>query len=268
MTDASKTYVYVFDNYVAQFVDGIDAGAHKHGAYQLSMSLDGRRHRCGPTPDDTLPALGHLVAPNTTHCLNSASGQQVLFLIAPQSTIARRLGSRHLGDSGFGVLPVDLIDRDAIADLRPAIDEGWPAHRVGRSCDALLGTLSESPWANAADLHPAIRAAITLIHGELAHPVSADDLARRVGLSTSRLLHLFKEQMGTPLRPHIQWLRLSNAMVRIADRTSITDAAAGAGFADGPHLTRSMRHYLGLRPSDLIDHPDIAIELCLTSPDE
>jgi len=265
MADASKTYVYLFDNYVAQFVDGIDAGAHKHGAYQLSISLDGSEHRCGPAPGETRPALGHLVAPNTPHCLDSASGQQVLFLIAPQSTIARRLRSRHLGDSQFSVLPVDLIESHAIADLRPAIDEGWPASRVGPRCDALLDLIAESPWSSAADLHPAVRAAIGIIYEELRNPISADDLAGRIGLSTSRLLHLFSEQMGTPLRPHIKWLRLSDAMVRIAEGTSITDAAARAGFADGAHLTRSMRQYLGLRPSDLIDHPDISIELCLRS---
>jgi len=37
--DASKTYLYMFDNYIAHLVDGVDAGAHKHGAYQLSSGL-------------------------------------------------------------------------------------------------------------------------------------------------------------------------------------------------------------------------------------
>lgn len=264
MADAGKTNIYVFDHYVAQFVDGIDAGAHKHGAYQLSISLDGREHRCGPAADDTRLAKGHLVAPNTLHCLNSVSGQQALFLIAPESALARQLGSRYLDDAGFGVVPPQTIDAAAVADLRPAIDERWVACRAGPLCETLLHGLTESPWAGAVDLHPAIRAAIGIVHSELRSPISADDLARRVGLSTSRLLHLFSEEMRTPLRPHIQWLRLSDAIVHIASGTSITEAAAHAGFADGAHLTRSMRRYLGLRPSDLIDHPDIKIELCLT----
>jgi AraC-like DNA-binding protein len=38
--DASRTWVYRFDNLVVNLVDGIDAGSHKHGAYQLSISLD------------------------------------------------------------------------------------------------------------------------------------------------------------------------------------------------------------------------------------
>ena len=268
MADASKTSLFVFDNYIAMLLDGIDAGEHKHGAHQLSVSLDGQPHRCGPDRDLMRPGLGHLVAPNTPHVLNSDSGQQVLFLIAPQSTIARELGSRHLADSGFGVLPADVVDQLATDELRPAIDEGWSGKEVGSSCDALLETLARSPWSSSADLHPAIRATIGFVHQELRQPVSADDLAHRAGLSTSRLLHLFKEQMGTPLRPHIQWLRLTDAMVHISNGVSITDAAARAGFADGAHLTRSMKQYLGFRPSDVIDHPDMKIEICLTNPAE
>lgn len=266
MGDASTSSLFVFDNYVATLVDGIDAGAHKHGAHQLSISLDGQRHRCGPNRDHSVLGHGHLVAPNTPHVLHSESGQQVLFLIAPQSTIARELGSRYLAESGFGVLPAGVVDRRAIAELRPAIDEGWPGSEVGAACDALLGTLVESPWRSADDLHPSIRKAVGVVHAELRQPISADDLARRVGLSTSRLLHLFKDHMGTPLRPHIQWLRLTDAIVLIANGTSITDAAAQAGFADGAHLTRTMKQFLGLRPSDVIDHPDMTIEVCLTNP--
>lgn len=268
MVDASTTSLFVFDNYITTLVDGIDAGEHKHGAHQLSISLDGHAHSCGPNRDHMSSGLGHLVAPNTPHVLHSNSGQQVLFLIAPQSTLARELGSRHLDDSGFGVLPAGVVDQRAITELRPAIDEGWSGSEVGAACDVLLETLAESPWSSATDLHPSIREAVGFVHAELQRPISADDLARRVGLSTSRLLHLFKEQMGTPLRPHIQWLRLTDAMVQIARGTSITDAAAQAGFADGAHLTRSMKQYLGLRPSDVIDHPDMHIEICLTNPIE
>jgi AraC-like DNA-binding protein len=265
MVDASKTSLFVFDNYIATLVDGIDAGEHKHGAHQLSISLDGRPHRCGPDRDQSVLGFGHLVAPNTPHVLHSESGQQVLFLIAPQSTIAQELGSKYLTDSGFGVVPTDAVDQRAIAELRPAVDEGWSGPRLGSACDALLETLAESPWSSATDLHASVREAVGHLHAELRQPISADDLASRVGLSTSRLLHLFKEQMGTPLRPHLQWLRLTDAMIQISNGTSVTEAAAHAGFADGAHLTRSMKQYLGLRPSDVIDHPDIDLEVCLTN---
>ena len=60
MMDASKTYLYVFDNYTVHLVDGIDAGAHKHGAYQLSISLDDHVHKVDPSADLRRAGRGHL----------------------------------------------------------------------------------------------------------------------------------------------------------------------------------------------------------------
>lgn len=263
--NASKTYLYVFDNYIAQLVDGIDAGAHKHGAYQLSISLDGDVHMVGPRSDRRRPGLGHLTGPNTPHSLNSCSGQQVLFWIAPDSTLGRHLGSTYLDDSGFGILPPDVIDRLCIGELRPAISEGWSGRDIEPICDGVLDALADQPLSRSSELHPAVRDSMEIIHAQPHYAISADDLADRVGLSTSRLLHLFKDEMGTPLRPHLQWLRLTDAIRRVVGGSSITDAAAAAGFSDAPHLNRSVQQYFGLRPTDFVDHPDIRIELCLTA---
>ena len=265
---ASRTHVYVFDNYIAQLVSGLDADVHKHGAYQLSISVDEIPHRSGPRKDVQREAMGHVCGPNTPHSLNSGPGQQVLIWIAPQSTLGRHLGSAHLDDSGFGLLPDDLVATLPVGELRSAIDEGWAGSDVASACDRILDALVDEPWSSAADLHPAIRQAVEIIHTQHQYGISADELASQVALSTSRLLHLFREQMATPLRPHLQWLRLTDSLQRIVGGESVTDAAVAAGFFDAPHLNRAVQQYFGLRPSDLADHPDISIEVCLTEPAE
>lgn len=262
--DASKTYVYIFDNYVAQLVDGLDADVHKHGAYQLSLSVDGRPHLVGPSKHAQRVAMGHLSGPNTPHALNSCSGQQLLFWVAPQSTLGRHLGARYLDATGFGIVPDDVVDRVGAVGLRPAIAEGWSAPELARACDQVLAAMVDEPWADSADLHPAIRDAVAIIQSQPQFSVAADDLAERVALSTSRFLHLFREQMGTPLRPYLRWLRLTDALRRVAVGESITDAAASAGFSDAPHLNRSAQEYFGLRPSDFAAHPDITVEVCVS----
>ncbi len=263
---ASRAHVYIFDNYIAQVVAGLDADVHKHGAYQLSISVDGTPHRVGPRKDVQREALGHLSAPNTPHALNSGSGQQVLFWIAPQSTLGRHLGSAYLGDSGFGVIPDDVVALLRVGELRSAIADGWTGHDVAAVCDGLLDSMVDDPWSRAADLHPAVREAVEIIQAEHQYAVSAEELGARVALSTSRLLHLFRQQMGTPLRPHLQWLRLIESLRRIAAGESVTEAAVAAGFFDGPHLTHAVRQYFGFSPSDFADHPDITVEVCLTTP--
>ncbi|MDW3218232.1 MAG: AraC family transcriptional regulator [Acidimicrobiales bacterium] len=264
--DASKTNVYVFDNYIAQLVDGLDADVHKHGAYQLSVSVDGCAHEVGPHKDARRRALGHLTGPNKPHTLNSCSGKQVLIWIAPESTLGHHLGSTYLDDEGFGVIPDDVVAGLPVAELGPAIEEGWTGREISPVCDRFLGAMVDEPWSNSADLHPAIRDAMEIIDAQPQFAISAKELASRVALSTSRFLHLFTEQMGTPLRPHLQWLRLTDALRRVADGESVTDAAAAAGFFDAPHLNRSVQQYLGLRPTDFAAHPDITIEVCLSMP--
>ena len=263
---ASRTHMYIFDNYVAQLVAGLDADVHKHGAYQLSISVDGTPHRVGPRKIEQRVAVGHLCGPNTPHSLNSSSGQQVLIWIAPQSTLGRHLGSTYLDDSGFGVIPDDVVAMLPVGALRFAIGEGWAGRDVAPVCDRFLDALVDDPWSNAADLHPAIRHAVEIIHTEHHYAISADELASRVALSTSRLLHLFRDQMGTPLRPHLRWLRLTDALQRVVEGESVTEAAVAAGFFDGAHLTHSAQNYFGLSPSDMADHPDITVEFCLTTP--
>ena len=78
---------------------------------------------------------------------------------------------------------------------------------------------------------------------------SAAELARGVGLSSERLRHLFKEQMGLPMRRYVQWLRLLRALTQALGGASMTQAAVDAGFADAAHLTRTSRRMFGLPPT-------------------
>ena len=63
-----------------------------------------------------------------------------------------------------------------------------------------------------------------------ADAVSLNLIAKSVGLSPSRFLHLFTTSVGIPLRPYILWLRLQCAARELARGTSVTDAAHNAGF--------------------------------------
>ena len=84
--------------------------------------------------------------------------------------------------------------------------------------------------------------------------VSGTGLAVLVGLSASRLTHLFTEQVGIPLRRYVLWSRLRIAITRVQAGDDLTGAAHGAGFADSTHLTRTTRDIFGLPPSVLSRH--------------
>jgi AraC-like DNA-binding protein len=77
-------------------------------------------------------------------------------------------------------------------------------------------------------------------------------LAAAVGLSPSRVTHLFRDQVGIPLRTYRRWVRFLIAAEAPRDAASLTDAAHRAGFADVAHLHRTFRHHFGLQPGPLL----------------
>jgi AraC-like DNA-binding protein len=90
--------------------------------------------------------------------------------------------------------------------------------------------------------HPVIDDALRLLPDLVAAgPVSGTELAARVGMSASRLTHLFTQQVGIPLRRYVLWSRLRIAITRVRAGDDLTGAAHSAGFADSAHLTRTTR---------------------------
>ena len=86
---------------------------------------------------------------------------------------------------------------------------------------------------------------------ELPAGLSAARLAASVGLSTERFRHLFRAEMGLPVRRYLLWLRIRRAGEIVATGVSLTEAAHAAGFYDSAHLSRTCKEILGFPPSFL-----------------
>ncbi len=90
-----------------------------------------------------------------------------------------------------------------------------------------------------------------IVHFLRAHPtenVPLETLARMVSVSESRLIQLFKQEMGVPIRRYRLWLRCFEAVLRIAANQSSTHAAIAAGFTDAPHFCKTFKEFFGLSP--------------------
>lgn len=79
-----------------------------------------------------------------------------------------------------------------------------------------------------------------------------ESFASSVSLSSSRLSHLFREQIGVPLKSYILFHQLEKAFTALLSGTSITDAAMLAGFDSPSHFASTVKKWMGMSVSTSI----------------
>jgi len=228
-----------FSERVFAYLGAIDAtDLHAHHAIQVAIAI------AQPIElrDETAAVAtcdAFVIPADTRHAIARASERALLVFVDPDDEIGAALASRvraagvaawHDAGAAFAALPRSLPLRELVA-------------RVVE----IAGVVPR-------ELHPAIREALRLlpelVGDESAVRVAA--LAKRVALSESRLMHLFREQVGIPLRPYMRWLRLRRAASLVRAGATLTEAAHAAAFADSAHLSSTFHRTFGLSPSDVM----------------
>lgn len=74
-------------------------------------------------------------------------------------------------------------------------------------------------------------------------------LLRLCNLSESRLIHLFKAEIGITIRKYILWCRVQKALTAMSSGYSIRQSARQAGFTDAAHFNRTFVSMFGINPS-------------------
>lgn len=81
--------------------------------------------------------------------------------------------------------------------------------------------------------------------------IAASDCAGKVGLSTSRFLHLYKENTDIPFRSQRMWKRARRFLDHANRDESLTDVALDLGYPDSSHFSHSIRASFGLQPRSI-----------------
>lgn len=217
---------------------------HAHHVYQVSIGLE----RAVTLGGDAAP--GWLVAPDVAH-LMASEGPVVSLYVEPRAAFAAALQSRL---DGTGVAPLTVTEHAGLRKVLARPVERASARTVLSELLSVLGP-AEAP-VRRPDVR--VRRLLDRLAAGPSSPVSADELARVARLSKSRSRHLFREQVGMPIRTYRLWLRLQAAVQLIVTGRSVTEAAHQAGFSDAAHLTRTCRRMFGLAPSELPVLEDVA----------
>lgn len=142
---------------------------------------------------------------------------------------------RELGDQALGATSathglLDALFAFALREIAARENPGTPG------------------WHHAIADRP-IRQVLTLMHGNLGHGWTLEDLGRQVGLSRSALAERFRSAMGdTPLN-HLRTLRMQKAMQLLSEtRQTLEQVAQAVGYQDAFGFSKVFKRTTGQAP--------------------
>ena len=97
-------------------------------------------------------------------------------------------------------------------------------------------------------LDPRVVKSIAQIGRFCGEPVTAASCAAEAGLSSSRFLHLFKQETGISFRAFRAWKRARHLLHFANQDLNLAHLAQDIGYPDSTHFSHSIRRFYGLKP--------------------
>jgi len=236
-----------------------DGEYHRHSAVQICISNNSELVLDLGIEETQVTCGVVVVGADQLHRLHVSSEPATLIYIDGSSVAGTSVRSQ-LGSDAY-----HCPDSVQAALIRMAIAEN---SSTPRSSQAAL--VASQLWKGASVraeqdiIDPRVREILTRLDEVQYLPRSVSPFARLVGLSDSRLRHLFKEQVGISPSKYLLWLKLQKAVRKFDNEGSLTEVAYAGGFSDSAHFARTFRRTFGISPSDLTKHGKVALEMKLS----
>jgi AraC-like DNA-binding protein len=214
----------------------LNLAPHSGSVWCLAVGIDGP---LTVATADGVSRTAHsvLIPPRLTHQLTCHGTGLVSCYLEPTSE--RADASRQKFNEWQHQVGLRHVDEERL-QFTPSDDEG-ASHWLDLAAPAAQRRID-----------PRIAAAARTIRDDPTATISSHQLAADAGLSESRFLHLFRDELGTSLRRYRLWIRLTHAGAAIAVGDNLTTAAMKAGFASPSHLADRFKTTFGLSASQLL----------------
>ena len=198
---------------------------------------------CGLRRRRRVESYGELavVPPNVRHTIASDYRSVICVLIEPETVRAGAL---------------DALAKRAVGSrtpvLRGPIRAAYEQLLHQRSGDDIISAEFDTMCFGEAlprrPLDPRVVRAIAQIGRFCGEPVTAASCAAEAGLSSSRFLHLFKQETGISFRSFRAWKRARHLLHFANQDLNLAHLAQDIGYPDSTHFSHSIRRFYGLKP--------------------
>lgn len=208
-------------------------GTHSHAAPAVVVGIDAPLLFVG---DGSHRSRASLLAPGFRHAVKTGSGRIAVFVL-PAHAVQRDgtgIPVRELSHPARWVELAQALSRRELDDFS-AVDRCLARERI-----------------RARPVDDRLRVVLEMMAQHLDRNTPVDEIAGAVGLSSSRLMSLSREHLGTSLRGYRRWLRAFRVARDYARGVSLTQAALDSGFSSSAHLSFAAREHFGIKPSDIL----------------
>ncbi len=244
----SKNLVYAWDGVIIYVTQEHLNKAHAHFPALLQIGLG----TAFALAVEDQPANYHevvVMAPNISHSTDSQNQPYIAILIDPDHVLYTYLHPLLHGQA-FCSLAVDRL-QSFQKQFQQLMTAQLCLEQVKQLLMGVLLALNPQPL-EALPWDQRIQLACEYIKCCVPHQIpTIADVALQVGLSESRLMHLFSQQLGLSMRQYILWLRIRYAIKLWMQGKSLIEIAMESGFSDQAHFTRTLRRMVDFAPSML-----------------
>lgn len=226
---------------------GADTKVHAHHAIQIAIALETPIEVIGKNAQRVYQAV--IINSDVPHECRTFGGPFLLINIDPETSIGTALKREYLIKTGIAELPLAAIDNYP-GQLKVMLGENNPADDIFQLTNELLTSIAHKHTPQPLDER--IAQVLALLRQPEQESASIKDLAGAVHISPGRLIHLFTQQVGIPVRKYILWSKLMTAVKKLDKHANFTHVALDGGFADAPHFNRTFKRMFGLSPTALL----------------
>jgi AraC-like DNA-binding protein len=247
LNDGGRIHGFLWETQFLVYSDFLVAAPHSHSALQLSVGLEAApRVQLGGAWRD---ARGALIDTDVVHAFDCAGAMTAIGWVEGESRAGQELREQVLGGEPFAILD-DAVCAQLVQALGPGHEQSGTCAEAHERWNSALAVLSVDVGGEP-EVDDRIAAVLAYLRATPSPPPSIKDLVAIAHLSESRLQHVFREQVGVPIRRYLLWHRYLTAMSLLADGVSATAAAHAAGFSDSAHFTRTAVRMNGFTPTKM-----------------
>jgi len=248
MTGANSYFFF----WAGQFMyigKAIDTSAHDHEAIQLALSFD--HPFFVKTQEGAFKkVMAVIIDSDQAHECRTNDNHFLLLNIDPMTTIGRALKKIYLTRQAVAELPAEQTTQFLKVIEQSLSIQPFDSHRIHDITRQFVYELCALKAG--ADVDEKSRKVMQLLEEKQDDTLRVEDLAAEVALSPGHLTHLFKKQIGIPIKKYILWTRILLALQKVFETEDLREAALYAGFSDASHFSRTFRKMFGLYPSAIL----------------